>query len=524
MVKRSELHTTSIPLSVHRYDMKNIRSVGYDMWKIRDLQPFFPAIEKLFKTEHVKDVRDIGLRFQNEILSILSESTIRTIRGDEVPIHRKTTMLLSPYVWMRGEYGTSMTLPTSTPHASKRLSKLQTPNNAGYVGAMISAALSDCRHFPTIYGILSGIAETHTIDISDDYGDLSERPWFSKHIGTLFDIQLSDEIQAHSEFKHTRCARTHLDLGEDLTLPDIQELVSEHPIASMGDLQPVLQDEPMTDDHSDTSSVSTTHLFEIESCDCEDDDDDYEEDEDYEGFAWATFRDVPVQTTLMEVCEGTFHQLCVLNPDSDKHLAWMTQVIFALAYAQRKISFTHNDLHANNIMYVTCKDEYLTYNCEGKLYRVPTYGYLIKIIDFERGIASIKLPNMREPKLFMSDQYGLDEEASGMYNYGEFMSSKHAEIRPNPSVDLARLATSVYWDLFPDESDHRLCKMMRRWMSTEKGSVLFGTQNPKHDRYHGFELYKAIVRYCKDAVPRREIERLYDVFGVEHAEGPVLLV
>jgi hypothetical protein len=30
-----------------------------------------------------------------------------------------------------------------------------------------------------------------------------------------------------------------------------------------------------------------------------------------------------------------------------------------------------------------------------------------------------------------------------------------------------------------------------------------------HDRYHGFDLYKAIVRYCGDsAVPKKEIGRM----------------
>jgi hypothetical protein len=37
---------------------------------------------------------------------------------------------------------------------------------------------------------------------------------------------------------------------------------------------------------------------------------------------------------------------------------------------------------------------------------------------------------------------------------------------------------------------------------------MFRQQRDNHDRYHGFDLYKAIARYCKDAVPRREIQKL----------------
>ena len=36
------------------------------------------------------------------------------------------------------------------------------------------------------------------------------------------------------------------------------------------------------------------------------------------------------------------------NPEQEKHLAWLTQIIFALAYAQRNFAVTHNDLHGNN--------------------------------------------------------------------------------------------------------------------------------------------------------------------------------
>jgi hypothetical protein len=47
-------------------------------------------------------------------------------------------------------------------------------------------------------------------------------------------------------------------------------------------------------------------------------------------------------------------------------------------------------------------------------------------------------------------------------------------------------------------------------------SVLFGKENPQHERYHGFHLYKAIARYSKDsAVPRKEIMKLADTFGVK---------
>jgi hypothetical protein len=222
----------------------------------------------------------------------------------------------------------------------------------------------------------------------------------------------------------------------------------------------------------------------------------------------------------MEKCEGTLYELITLNPEPEKHLAWISQVIFALAFAQRNFAFIHNDLHANNVMYVSTSDEFLYYNCGGSFFKLPTYGYLIKLIDFERSSISLKLNGMKESKIFFSDHFSSDEEAGGQYNCEPFYNSKYPLIKPNPSFDLVRLATSLFWDLFPEgpfqENSSLLYRMFMKWLTLEDGtSILFGKQDPKHDRYHGFHLYKAIARLCKDtAVPRKEIFLLKDTFGI----------
>jgi hypothetical protein len=129
---------------------------------------------------------------------------------------------------------------------------------------------------------------------------------------------------------------------------------------------------------------------------------------------------------------------------------------------------------------------------------------------------------MKEPKLFMSDHFSIDEEAGGQYNFDPWYISKHPEIKPNPSFDLVRLATSMFWDLFPEGPDcleygtNPVFLRFIKWMTTENNdSVLFGKDEAKHDRYHGFYLYKAIARLCKNAVPRNEILSLKSVYTVE---------
>ncbi len=533
MVKRGkqtqncELRSSPVNLSIHKYDLSNIRGAALEHWNLRNIQPYFPPIEKLFKSSELEGVSDYGIRFREEVSAILDANTIRTSSGKTVEVHRKTTMLLSPYKWMRGEYGNTIGLPTSIEQAMDATNKIQSPNNAAYVGAIVSTVLSqsECQHFPKVYGVFTSNASEHTIDISDDYAELSERGWFSNNIGKMFHIKLSDDIQTATEFNHTRSARVAIQLGEVASLENIEELdVPQSEDVEMGSLSKVLHDEEKNEDNeSDSSSVSTSYVFGVRSCDCEDDDDSDYDDETGEPFAWATFTNVPVETTVMEKCEGTLYELLMTDPDTQKHLAWISQVMFGLAYAQRTFSLTQNDLHANNVMYTRTDVDYYFYNCGGSLYRVPTYGYSIKLIDFERGIASVKIIGMKEPKLFISDHFCIDEEAGGQYNYADFNISKHKEIKPNPSFDLVRLATSLFWDLFPNgitESNNAnlVYKMFVKWLTLEDGtSILFGKKDPKHDRFHGFHLYKAIARYCKDnAVPRREIiSNLKEVFGVD---------
>jgi hypothetical protein len=540
MVKRkqptSELRTGTVNMGVHRYPtIPLLRTTASSHWGYEAVQPFFPPVEKLFKTEDLEGVSEYGIHFDNEIVSVVSPKEIRTSTGDTIEVHRKSTMILSYFNWMQNRYA-NLILPTTQEQSNLTIDKIQSSNNAAYVGALISSVFSKTGfpNFPKVYGVLTCISASHKIDISDDYEDLCERSWFSNNIGKLFDIELDNQLEGESVFKHTRTAKHRLELGDDATLGDVPELETTVADVLPSEIKNVFnENEEMSDDSSDSSSVSTSYLFSTHSCDCSESSEDEDEDDDGSAFAWAKFTNVPVQVTIMEKCEGTLYQLFTQNSEPEKHIAWVSQVIFSLAFAQRNFSFIHNDLHGNNIMYVKTDLEFINYNCGGVIYRVPTYGYLIKLIDFERSILTVRLTGMKEPKMFMSDHFDLEEEAGGQYNCEPFYNAKYPMIKPNPSFDLVRLATSMFWDIFPEGPDHAkykeqpLFKLFIKWLTLpDSSSILFGKTNIKHDRYHGFNLYKAITRHCKDtAVPRKEIlelKELYEVASVptgEHVHG-----
>jgi hypothetical protein len=524
---QGELKSIPLAIQVHKYrDIQGLRNAISTHWGVDNLQPFFPSLELLFKIEQVDNVRDYGIKFDDEIQSVISPNQIITSSGHTRNIHIKQTMLVSPLKWMRGDFGSHIGLPTTSELGKEINDKIQLPHNGAYVGSLFASVFSQskCIHFPTVYGVYTGIAKKHTINISDDYPDLVDRVWFSQNIGKTFDLRLADHLQTSAEFKHTRNARVAVQLGDEIELDGISELEGiEDAGIQMSEMKPLFENEDEMDTEStDSSNASTSYLFGIRSCKCEDEDADMTEElEEDDDFAWATMSNVPVQITVMEKCEGTLYELMSKETDSSKHIAWLTQILFALAFAQRTFGFVHNDLHSNNIMYTKSEKEFITYSLEGQIFKVPTYGYIIKLIDFERGIGSIRVAGMKQPKTFVSDHFSPNEEAGGQYNIDPFRVQSFETIKPNPSFDLVRLATSLFWDLFPegpkfdDYKSNPIFHTLIAWTTQEDGtSVLFGKTEPEHDRYHGFHLYKAITRYCKDnAVPRRELQNIIKLFG-----------
>lgn len=512
-----DLRTTAVQLKLHRQ-----ARIDTTAWGLKNAQPFFPPLETLFKTDTVSSLQDYGVRLSEEIETVVDAGHIKVSKGKVVPIHRKTTMILSPFKWMRGDYG-ALGLPKPDEVATDLQETLQSPHTAGYVGALTSIALSEsgCIHFPRVYGVYTALATSHTIDVSDDYEDLSDRRWFGENLGKTFDLKLR-QTDGRVEFLHTRSQRPGLRLGDDADLADMITDVDADHVSEPSDRQD--GSESHMDSESEFGSASTSESgdddFDIRSCDCgSESTDDDDEEEDDEPFAWATFKDVPVITTVMEQCEGTFYDLITKHTEPEKQAAWVSQIVFALAYAQRNYGFTHNDLHGNNVMYVPTDQTHLYYKHNGSAYRVPTFGYVMKIIDFDRAIVSVRLHGMKEPRQFVSSQFKTDDEAAGQYNIEPFVSASHPRIAPNPSFDLCRFATSMFWDMFPEGPDHAyehpLCEVFKQWMTQSDGtSVFFREEKDRHDRYHGFDLYKAIARYCKDsATPRREIAKL-TAFGI----------
>ena len=527
-----DLRTSNCCIDVQKQtNIQSLQEQAQAQWGLRRIQPYFPCIQKLFKMETVRTPYAFGVKSRYGIQTISAPDRIYSA-GVEQKVHLKKSMLYSPYNVMRGDYA-----GTGLPHSEDTKSaRLQSAHNSAYVGSLASILLSEtgCAHFPKVYGVFSGVAEKNIIDISYDYEDLCDRSWFSQNIGHFFELKIKSPEKVELGLED---ADEELDLDiQDLPPLAVSASAGTGTATGTGEENISLSDDDEddgADDEGDSydSGCSTDYCFEIRSRSSggstEPDEEPFEDNEDTEGFAHAVFKDAPIQITVMEQCEGTLYKLFKENPETEKRCAWMAQVIFALSFAQRTFGFVHNDLHVMNVMYVPTSKEFFYYTMGGKKsYRVPTYGKLIKIIDFDRATFSVKLPKLREAKFFMSDQFHPDEEAGGQYNVEPFYNPKYPEVKPNASFDLVRLAASVFWDCFPhgvsDEyAANPLYKMFMQWLTLPDGtSVLFrnAREGDKHERYGGFQLYKAIARWSRDAVPRKQI----DAFGGPYVyEGKV---
>ena len=131
MLKRkqtSELRTNPIALTVGRIPMKS------DLWCVTKVQPFFPPIECLFKTNSLERVQEYGIKLKDPLVSLKKDVMATLASGRVQEVHPKITMLLSPFKCMKGEFGT-FGLPMLSDHARETQSKLQSHNTAGYVAA-----------------------------------------------------------------------------------------------------------------------------------------------------------------------------------------------------------------------------------------------------------------------------------------------------------------------------------------------------------------------------------------------------
>jgi len=260
--------------------------------------------------------------------------------------------------------------------------------------------------------------------------------------------------------------------------------------------------------------------------------------EDWEEKLVVTLPRIPIQIVCMEHCSYTLDDI-LYNPHPHPHphpnfqedkskgvpvenklASALFQTIMTLLTYQKCFQFTHNDLHTNNIMGKPTHLRYLYYKWKGNMYRVPTYGYLYKIIDFGRAIFHF------QGKVYGGHHFSANEDASGQYNTEPFYHPNKPRVDPNFSFDLCRLGCCLldFLDEFspehPSSSWSHMEDLIESWCTDDLGKNICYKKSGE-ERYPDFKLYKMIARNVHNAVPEAQVNHpFFHSFKMEKRKIP----
>jgi len=548
-------------------------------------QTYFSSLEKIFTNlnpgksegfllntaEWIQDISGFvdPFRFQGMVGPLDGPTRIANL-------FMKRAHILNPISYMSGEYvlPDDGALPSYLAAWQHTLAKINDPNNEAYTDSLFAVCASHLveqklsPHWVRCYGNFCGRLDRYTFNLSEDYEDIKHEPWFAENLAAgLFELRIIDEMGEASSFKpqdYDRRPRksivsdTSIDFNDVASCEDLDASIENEgkrnsvdemaePIdteISDNDIELLESDEapiPVIVPRLNLRQVPTSPAESDLPIEADENDADDEGDEESHTFSEssggppiiAIFKNFPVMATVLECCDGTMDNL-LDEEDEDleetkeqRWTAWLFQVIAALAVAQKEYHFVHNDLHTNNIMWSWTSEPTLYYELKdalggNRIYAVPTFGRIFKIIDFNR--ASFHLG--KRGGFFISDAFEEEGDANGQYNCAPYFNQKHSRVDPNPSFDLVRLACSLMDSLFDEspadveperimteepglkmcETKSPLFNMLWLWLQQKDGyNVLRNADGT--ERFPGFDLYKIIGQNCTNAIPCEQITK-----------------
>ena len=458
------------------------------------------------------------------------------------------------------------TMPTITTTTDDCIPKLLDKNNSAYVDSFFSFLSSillnnhNFVHGLDYFGSFLGVQEKFRMNIADDLDYLKSSTFFNHNLGNYFSTPIN--IQTDYNNFGSRGNKNKLNISNtqnklniscislcDNEVTDLNEPIeNEYNIDNddnndnndnKNNFETVYEKELNNETKSSSSSSSSNSSNNSEANYSTDDDDsdsdnteddsnddttgddddstddstdDNTNDEDSETTEteysedtqlFSYINDFPIQMICLEKCEGTLDEL--FENDLITHengTSAMMQIIMTLLTYQKVFHFTHNDLHTNNIMYMRTTKEFLYYKFNNKIYKVPTFGKIFKIIDFGRAIYKF------QGNQYCSDSFAPCGDGHTQYNCEPYMNENKPRLDPNYSFDLCRLGTSIY-DFIIDIDDKEddldfFQKTILRWCKDDNGKNVLYKKNGD-ERYPNFKLYKMIARTVHNHTPQEQL-------------------
>jgi len=511
--------------------------IGYNPFCIDKLQKYNPIYDKLFTLSN-KNYNMIQLNHYKHFVNPHLVIDMSDIEHD-TDIFFKYSPLLDPLRYMIGKYENDSELLNNLPVANcvsndsshNVISKISSQHNCAYIDTFFYYLSSmtlqnhniiNCLDF---YGSFLGIQQKYKYDVSDDIDYLTESPFFNNNNNHLFTLQNVDIDQYPNDDSRKQRPKLYISktnhnisavsIAESLTdiddIDNINDLTLDNCIVYENKLN--VDNSKVEDSVDDGQSSDDNSSIAYTTDSDEDDESDWETTTDtsnddstcsIQEDQYVYINNYPVQMICLEKCDGTFDDLFTSGSATlENTSSALFQVVMSLIIYQKMFSFTHNDLHTNNIMYIETDIPYLFYKFENIVYKVPTYGRIYKIIDFGRSIYRFN------GTTYCSDSFGPGGDADTQYNCEPFFNNKKARLEPNMSFDLCRLGCSIYDFIIPEHLEYDdyddLQKTIYRWCLDDNNKNVLYKKNGD-ERYPDFKLYKMIARTVHKHTPQEQLQ------------------
>lgn len=525
-------------------------------------QTYFPTLEVLFPSLE-DQISDAPTLAASELLVDMSANGVATV--EDLLTHTKRQVstwiravhLVEPVAVMSGEYvlPADGALPASRAPWQRALRKLNDPYNEAYTDAVMACMASRLvetkrsPHFCRFFGTFSGRVPEYRFNITDDMPEIEGERWYREGLQSR-----AFRIMAVDPWDPAVCAEVHQPWEDVRTkLDQIQDALSvSDEEEGSGDESSGTESDGISSEEGSSDELQETDDLEVEGTAVvnrqrvrlsrlsgphseESGESSMTDDVEYT----ALLPNFPVQLTVLERCDGTMDDLmeeeiaedasdCMRQTKENRWTAWIFQVIAGLAAAQQAYDFVHNDLHTNNIMWTGTGQTHLYYHITGapggdRYYRVPTYGRIMKIIDFGR--ATFRPPAAATAnRLWLPDAYAPEGDAHGQHNCGAYFRQGEPKVVPNKSFDLCRLAVAMLDTLWPEppaavqprrvltrepgriqhETESPLWNLLWLWLTDRNGQNVLVAPDGS-ERYPNFNLYCAIARDVQNAVPAQQL-------------------
>jgi hypothetical protein len=501
-------------------DFKKLKSI-----KVEEIQNYIPIYTTFF---NFKENSNINLNHCNYLTGIKDNDSPPTNLNDKLFSEKifgveitnkgksqnaKSFLKLSPVFdvgkFLTGKYDLKDEIFYILPTVEKNgHAILHDNNNISYVDSLFSFLSSQIlNNYGFInaldfYGSFLSVVRDFSVDISEDIEYFVDSDYFMKNRNKLFkiDMDMQEPLTILDDD-----AELIFDNIETCEKPEKESLEKVECLENVTDLEGISKEIVLSETEDSESEGSESEGSESEGSESEE-----SETEGSKSYSEDCLNIVLdkclVQITSLEHCDNTLDSLIIKTMPDDELMACLFQIIMSLIVFQDTFSFTHNDLHTNNIMFIQTKEEYLFYCYKEKHYKVPTFGKIFKIIDFGRSIYKVN------SNIICSNSFQDGGDAHTQYNTEPYYNAKKKRIDPNFSFDLCRLACSMWDNYFTVRNvdkiieENKFVKIIDDWCRDDDGISVLYKKNGR-ERYPEFKLYKMIARTVHNHTPHAQLLR-----------------